>query len=50
MPEIAGWTGRPIEGVGVAGSKPDARNCAISGFSVAGGVGVTLCAGGMLFS
>ena len=44
------WVGKPSGGVGVPGSRPDARSCAISGFSVAGGAGVTLCVGGVLVS
>jgi hypothetical protein len=48
--EAVGCVGKPSGGVGVAGSKPDARSCAISGFSVAGGAGVTLCVGGVLFN
>jgi hypothetical protein len=50
MLSAVGCVGKPSGGVGVAGSKPDARSCAISGFSAAGGAGVTLCVGGVLFS
>jgi hypothetical protein len=50
MLSAVGCVGKASGGVGVGGSKPDARSCAISGFSAAGGAGVTLCVGGVLFS